>query len=149
MGARGPDRKPTALRVLHGQSVPADEVQPRSETPDPPEWLTNEAREVWDRTVPELEHMRVLTSVDGEALAMYCTAVALHAEAVETVDREGLVVTGAMGAQIKHPLMQVIRDQATMAMTYARAFGMTPASRVGLTTGKKPDDGKSAERLLS
>lgn len=154
MGQRGPARKPTALKVLHGETRPSrlhpDQPVPRAELPTAPTYLSAAAKRIWKHTAAELEYMGLLTGADQEALAMYCTAVALHAQAVREVNRDGVLVDGAVpGTRVKHPALQVIRDQATLAKGYAQQFGLTPAARASLTIGKKEDDGAGAERLLS
>ncbi len=77
MGKRGPKPTPTAVLKLRGSTLvtgrrEAAEVQGPAGTPDAPEWLDEEARAAWDRIVPLLEGMGVLTRIDGNALARYC-----------------------------------------------------------------------------
>lgn len=152
MGERGPAPKPTALRVLHGETRPsrvnANEPMPRAGLPDAPSWLEPATREVWDRTVAELAHMRVLTSADRDALVVYCQAVVHHARAVREVAATGLLIEGKDGYPVKNPAMQFVRDQAVLIKVMAGQFGLTPAARVGLTTGDAPDV-EGAARLLS
>lgn len=152
MGSRGPAPKPTALKLLHGQNKPSqvnpNEPRPREALPVAPEWLSEETRAVWDRVVGELSHMRVVTAADADALVVYCQAVVHHRRAVESVERDGMLITGRLGEPVKNPVMQFVRDQAVLVKVMAQQFGLTPAARVGLTAGEV-DDRSGAERLLS
>jgi P27 family predicted phage terminase small subunit len=144
--------KPTALKLLHGETRPSrvnpNEARPRDALPVPPEWLSDEVRAVWDRVVDELRHMRVVSAADTDALVVYCQAVVHHREAAELVNREGLLLAGRDGGWVKHPAMQFVRDQAVLIKVMAGQFGLTPAARVGLSTGDAPDV-EGAARLLS
>lgn len=150
MGERGPAPLPSNVRRLNGETRPSrvspDEVQPRAMTPTPPAWLTGRAMEVWDRTVVELAHMKVLTAADTDSLVIYCQAVAHYEEAVRLVNSSGMLVRGRLGEVVKNPAMQFVRDQALLVKTMAAQFGLTPSSRVGLT-GEHAET-SHAERLL-
>src|SRR6266487_2772941 len=78
MGSRGPALKPHALRVLEGRTgsryhePKGQRPQPRPVTPEMPEWLDGEAKACWERVVPELERLNLLTIADREILVGYC-----------------------------------------------------------------------------
>jgi P27 family predicted phage terminase small subunit len=152
MGARGPAPKPTQLRVLHGETAPSrvnpNEAKPRAAAPQTPGWLSGRALEVWHRTCVELKHMGLLSAADGDALTVYCQAVAHYEEAVALVAQDGMMIPGRDGGVVKHPAMQFVRDQAVLIKVMAREFGLTPAARVGLS-GDKGEEPGGAERLLS
>lgn len=148
----GRPAKPTALKLLHGETRPSqlnpNEPMPRMVAPDPPVWLSGRALEVWRRVAAELAHMRVLSAADGDALVVYCQAVAHYEEAVALVGEQGMLVRGRLGEWVKNPAMQFVRDQAVLVKVMAREFGLTPAARVGLAVGDVRESG-GAERLLS
>src|SRR5512146_3144589 len=96
MGLRGPTPKPTALKILEGnpghRPLNPDEPMPTAGEPPCPPWLADEAKAEWDRIVPELSRLNVLTVIDGAALAAYCQAFARWAEAEVKCREAGLVV---------------------------------------------------------
>jgi phage terminase small subunit len=73
-GGRPP--KPTALKILQGNpgKRPLNRAEPTLEIADPerPEHLDEVACQEWDRLVPVLKRMRVLTEADRIALGNLC-----------------------------------------------------------------------------
>ena len=155
MGQRGPAPTPTALKLLRGETRPSrigsGEPQPRSAGPEPPGWLDDDARAVWDRTVVELEAMGLAYASDTDALVVYCNAVVTHARAQRLLDRSGVLVRGTGGQLVRNPATTVISHTAQIVARFAREFGLTPAARVSLqaTPGEPEDSRALAARLLS
>ncbi len=153
MGERGPAPKPTALRLLHGETKPSRvgkrEPMPRSALPVMPEWLPEKVQVVWRRTVDELAHMHIVTAADGDALAVYCQAVVHYEDACRLVNTAGMLIRGRLGEVVKNPAMQFVRDQGLLIKVMAGQFGLTPAARVGLEAGEAPESLAGPERLLS
>lgn len=87
MGKRGPEPKPTALRVLHGDRKDrindAEPVAPEVEV-RPPEELSDEAREIWTRLAPSLIAVGVLTVWDIDAFQITCEALGAAQSSVVT-----------------------------------------------------------------
>ncbi|MFJ6386436.1 phage terminase small subunit P27 family [Streptomyces sp. NPDC091972] len=160
MGKRGPAGKPTALRVLHGDRkdrINTDEPQPDAGEVAPPDWLGDQALEIWDTYAPELEAKRVLTPWDVEAFANWCDAVARRRDAAEHVDEEGAVVelnvfnkngelTGTRRA--KNPWLLALDAADAQVQRYGARFGLTPSDRAGLRIPSE-GSGQGPERLLS
>jgi phage terminase small subunit len=84
---RGRRPKPTRLKVLTGNpgKRPLNDAGPRPEVAIPhcPEELGETARREWKRLVGELAALKMLTNFDRTALAAYCGAYALWAEATK------------------------------------------------------------------
>jgi P27 family predicted phage terminase small subunit len=72
-------RKPTNLLQLQGGYRPdrhgdrAGEVKPALGFPQPPEWLTTEARAEWDRLAADSAYAGAIAQIDRAMLAVYCT----------------------------------------------------------------------------
>src|SRR4051812_41909315 len=79
------------------------EPRPEPRPPDKPDWLTPHASELWDRLVPQLVELEVLTHLDGEALSCLCETYATLRQARETVAREGVTFTPSSGLVKRHP----------------------------------------------
>ena len=137
MGQRGPAARPTALKVVAGERRDrintAEPVVPPGEV-IAPDWLSDDARREWDRLAPTLIRMGVLTSIDRDALAVYCEAVAHYEQAVTLVDKSAVLIRGTRGL-VKNPAMQVARDQAAIIRAYARELGLTPSARSEMVHG--------------
>ncbi len=147
MGRRGPPPKPTALRVLNGNAAnrPLNDAEPQSATTRPrcPSWLSKEAKAVWRRTADELERMRVLTLIDGDALAAYCQTyarwiaaeafIAKHGEAYPIRDEAGRVKCMA-----QFPQVSIAKNLLQLVRAYQQEFGMTPSSRSQVRASSAP-----------
>ncbi len=130
---RGRRPKPTRLKVLMGNpgKRPLNECEPRPEVavPDCSPELGPVAHREWDRLVGELTSLRVLTNLDRAALAAYCGAYALWAEATENIGKFGTMVKSPSGYPIQSPYVSIANRQAEIMMRIASEFGFTPASR--------------------
>lgn len=153
MGKRGPAPRPTSLKLLQGDRsdrVNVDEPTPSSLPIDAPDYLDDDARAVWDRLAPDLERQGVLTAWDVDALAVFCTAVVHHRRAVQTVNQTQVLLKASGGHTgiVKHPAMQIIRDQAAVIRAFGQEFGLTPSARSELTSPHRERTSR-ADRLLS
>jgi P27 family predicted phage terminase small subunit len=125
-GARGSqdvERNP-GKRPLNG-----DEPRPEANIPDCPPELSPLARQEWDRLVGELSSLRMMTNLDRAALAAYCAAYALWAEAIEAIQKYGAMIKSPTGFPIQSPYLAIANRQAEIMMRIASEFGFTPASR--------------------
>lgn len=150
MGRRGPARKPTNLRLLHGDEkryINQDEPQPAAGLPPPPAELDDASRAVWDYIVAELAHMGLATRPDRDQLFAYCEAVRLHAQAVVMVHKAGTLIKDRDGYVRLNPAVRVQHQAARSMLLFAREFGLTPAARVQLSAERVAEH--HAERLLS
>ena len=149
-------RKPksTVLKVLTGnpgkRPLNFSEPRPKRGAPPAPEWLGDYARAEWDRIVPELDAIGLLTVVDGFILEAYVTAYGHWREHEEVLrnlcDSE---LGHACRPRPNNPnyiqaLPQVAIAQRYLATTRALAseLGLSPASRAGLQAPlpNDPDD---------
>lgn len=160
MGKRGPAPKPTALRVLHGDRK--DRINTAEPTPDEddvlaPDWLPEDALELWRALAPGLVAKRVLTGWDTEAFAAWCDAAARRRRAAAELERSGEVVEAPVfnkngditGHRLtKSPWLAVLNEADAQVQRYGARFGLTPSDRAQLKIGEA-DSGLGAERLLS
>jgi P27 family predicted phage terminase small subunit len=123
--------------------------------PSLPEWLGDEARAEWDRIVPLLIQMEMLSEVDQVCLAAYCQATAELVIATRVLSEEGRFVTEVVqnskgeivGERKKpHPALTAQRDAMGRVKAYLSEFGLTPAARARLRVLK--DGGPDALSAL-
>ena len=98
---RGRRPKPTRLKMLTGNpgKRPLNTSEPRPDVaiPECPSELGPVARREWDRLAGDLAALRLLTNLDRAALAAYCGAYALWAEATEAIQKYGTMVKSPSG----------------------------------------------------
>jgi P27 family predicted phage terminase small subunit len=137
---RGRRPKPTRLKLLTGNpgKRPLNEREPEPEpsVPDCPPELGPVARREWDRLVGELSKLRILTNLDRAALASYCGAYGLWAEAMEQIQKYGAMVKSPSGYPQQSPYLAIANRQAEIMMRIASEFGFTPASRSRIAAPK-------------
>lgn len=112
---------PTALKKLAGnpgkRPLNDREPMPAGRIGACPTWFPADARLEWDRIVPELDRLGVLTSVDAATVEAHCLT---YGEIVATV-KAGQPLKAALLAQMR---------------AYASELGLTPASRAKMTAPK-------------
>lgn len=135
---RGRRPKPTRLKVLTGnpgkRPLNVNEPRPEVAVPECPVELGPVARREWDRLAVELASLRILTNLDRAALAAYCGAYAMWAEATEAIQKFGTMVKSPSGYPQQSPYVAVANRQAEIMMRIASEFGFTPASRSRIAT---------------
>lgn len=140
--------KPTAIKELEGNQGhrPLNTLEPvvPAGAPETPRYLGKSAKRIFIRKCAELLSMKVLSTVDGLALANFAKAEALgelyFRDAIKEpycdepiVSKEGMVVG------YKRKLSQAALGFATfskLSKGYQIEFGLTPASRSRLKVEK-------------
>lgn len=146
MGRRGPAPDPVGLKVIKGRGEGKDSMGraipkvPEFDrgTPEPPPWLDEVARELWERVAPALDRLDLLKPEDREVFAAYCVAWSRFSAAVATYTVEGLTMTNPQSGRVAvHPAVTVAEKAAAQLHRFAQDFGLTPSAELNL--GKKPD----------
>jgi P27 family predicted phage terminase small subunit len=116
------------MRGIKPEIMPAIGPAPDG-VPEPPEWMSEDARGVWVRVLPILlNDRRTITVTDLEIFANYCVAIGQVAEANRILEKEGLTFNGPSGPK-RHPAIAIRSDGMTQARQMAAELGLTPASR--------------------
>lgn len=147
MGKRGPLPIPHARRRNRREDV-GNVVQVR--TPTPPPSLTGEAREEWQRVVPELEAIGVLAIVDRAVLIRYCITWAEWCELQAKVEKTGMIIKGRLDTLVRNPLILLRNDAGRTLADLGKELALTPNAR--LRAGLKhemPETGDSKARVTA
>jgi P27 family predicted phage terminase small subunit len=120
-------------------SIPTNPATGPVAIPDCPEALGETTRREWNRLVGELAALKLLTNFDRAALAAYCGAYALWAEATEAIQKYGVMIKSPSGYPVQSPYVSVANRQAEIMMRIASEFGFTPASRSRISTHPKAE----------
>lgn len=148
----GPPPKPTHLKRLEGnpgkRPLNENEPQPQVSRPNCPAILQGPARTEWNRIVPELEALGLLSRLDRAALAMYCIAWGQVMTLQKTLKGQSPIIKTPNGAVIDNPLISQ-RDRAMkLAHKFLTEFGMTPSSRSRISVDPSAGEKDDLEALL-
>ncbi|WP_109514775.1 phage terminase small subunit P27 family [Pseudomonas ovata] len=143
-GRSGRRPKPTAQKALAGN--PGKRALNKGEPDfsrvtniDPPEWLSENARRVWQMIVPQLCSAQVLALTDLHNVEAFCSAYGNWRLAQESIDQYGIVVTSAQGSPIKNPALTAANEAMRQMVTFGSMLGLDPASRSKIIGNNKPE----------
>jgi P27 family predicted phage terminase small subunit len=142
-------RIPTHLKLIRGnpskRPIPAEpEPEIPESVPEPPPFLAPYARDEWWEVGPHLVRLGLLTSIDTQTFAAYCSAYSTWRTAVETLtamaERDGatrglLVKRASDGNPMRNPLVRIAADAANDMLRFAGEFGLTPLARSRIGSG--------------
>jgi len=156
MATRGRKPKPTALKVLEGNSgkrpLNKNEPQPEKKAPRCPSWLEPEAKKEWKRMAKTLETIGVLTQVDKAAFAGYCQAYARWKEAEEFLSKHGTIFKTPSGYIQQVPQVSIAQTYLKVMKDFCSEFGLTPAARtriqVDSAVGQEDDPMESILKVM-
>jgi len=131
---KGRPRKPTALKILHGdyaknpQNRNASEPLPEVEKPKCPTWLKGEGRKEFGRITDELFSLGVLAKVDRGMIESYCETYRLWRETLKDAASEPFVFQTVTGPK-ENPIHRVARNYADQLVKGLIQMGLTPIAR--------------------
>ena len=132
-GRSGRRPAPTRLKVVRGnpgkRPLNAKEPEPKTQLPEAPEHLNDEAKREWKRAGEMLADLGVVTELDRSAFAGYCQAWGRWVEAEESLKRYGVVVKSPSGYPMQSPFLAIANKAMEQMRGFLIEFGMTPASR--------------------
>lgn len=154
VSGRGRKPKPTAKKVAAGnpgkRKLNLDEPDFGLVTDiDPPEWITGEARDMWQRVAPPLLKQKVLQVTDLHNVEAFCMAYGVWRSAAREVALNGTVVAGATGGPIKNPALTAANEAMRQMVTFGSLLGLDPASRQRLVGGGKKESDNPFGKLLN
>lgn len=137
MGKRGPQKKPTVMRIIEGnpskRPVPEPGVVILEGEPFVPPHLSDDAQECVEM-IKRMMPPKLYGEVDGFALSAYATAYAWHkyfSHAMSAPDFQTMVV-GSTGALRPHPYFKLLKDQSGEMRAWGTRLGLDPAARAAL-----------------
>jgi P27 family predicted phage terminase small subunit len=129
-----PRPKPRSLKILEGNPGKRhlkNEPQPENALLVCPWWLKKDrvAFNEWNRVVPELYKLGLLTKIDQSILEVYCSQYAIYRESIRLLSKEGLTTINAREGIKANPHSAIAREAAKIIKAVAIEFGFTPSSR--------------------
>lgn len=136
----GPRVIPTAIKVLNGnpggRPLNKNEPTPEPSTVEgtkPPEYLDAAGVKEWDRILPILLRMRVMTEGDYQLLITWCIHTSILAKSYGELKKQGLIIESKKTHSLQqNPLLIVVNKSTELVLKIAKEFGLTPSSRTGL-----------------
>ena len=159
---RGRKPKPTALRVLNGnpgkRALPSGEATPGRGAPPMPAFIAENdvARGEWERVVPALDKIGVLTCVDGAILEAYCICYAhwrQHEEALRAYNasNDGHVFNTSTQEGREYlqvlPQVSILLKYEAMMHSLMAELGLSPAMRTRIVGPPPGEEKESNDRL--
>lgn len=146
MGQRGPQPKPTMLKVLDGnpgkRRIP-DEPKPTTPLAVPAVIKkTKGAEREWKRVVASMPD-GFFADADAPVLTTYCLSWCLYNKAIETIEAEGMFAKGSTGQEVLHPAVTAVQKQAEQIIKTSDRLGMSPAARSRLEVQAVDPGGRS------
>ena len=111
-----------------------NEPVPPKTPPEPPDWLSDAGREVWDQLAPQLKASGLLTVLDVNTLARYCHTWIRWWAAEEFIAEHGSVYPlkdpkGNTRYLQQFPQVSIANKLALQLTRMEAEFGMTPSAR--------------------
>lgn len=156
MVRKGRKPLPNKLKILRGNPGrrPISEAEPKPEpgVPRAPDWLSPVARQEWERIVPRLAAIGLLTMVDGFALEGFCVSYGHWVEHERIIARTGTVYSPSNKKNSKYlqqvPHVSIAQKYLALARMFATELGLSPSARVGLTTHNDVEPDSPLEKML-
>lgn len=131
---RGRKPIPTAMKIAAGnpgkRPLNTNEPKPRKKIPPCPDFLDEEGRRQWKRTAKLLANSRIITELDGAALAAYCQAWSRWIWAEKHLQKYGPVILSPDKKYPMHsPYLSIANKSMEQVLRFLTEFGMTPSSR--------------------
>lgn len=152
MSLAGRKPKPNELKKLEGNPGrrPINEAAPVfaeiGERPpvDFEAVMDKRALEEWDRMIPNLRGLGIITTVDASLLVNYCITASVAMQAALDIQKHGLTYeneTREGGIALrKNPAVDIFNQAAATCKTLMAEMGLTPSARSKLVVSKPEDD---------
>jgi len=157
MGKRGPRPVPTAILARRGSwraKLRKNEPNPSGPVGDPPDWLSPEAKEIWEVIVERVKNLDLLTCVDREPFARYCSMLAQWRKLYEETKDLSPVYPlhnedGSVRYLQERPEISLMKRLDKQLLALEKEFGFTPSARANLGIKRnEPTDEKAIFKIV-
>lgn len=150
MGARGPTKKPTELKIIQGNPgrKPLNndvKFETDKEVPKALAHLDTVAKKEWKRLAPMIYDKGMLTKADLAAFGAYCAAYSMWYNAEKDLKAKlsenggSLTFETEKGYQQQIPEVGIVNQARLNLVKLAREFGLTPSARAGISMTDSED----------
>lgn len=152
MGGRGSGPRPTPKAILEARgSWRANDANHSAELPatgEPvkPDWLAAPSEvAIWNELVAMLQPLRIAGFQDSHSMAVYARTLAMYIHLSEEVIAGDFVSIDDEGEARMDPRLKAVMTCIDKLQRYEKAFGLTPAARVGLGRAARAAEKESGE----
>ena len=125
------DRRPSALRA--GEPLPVEGIL------EPPNWLTDVQRLIWDHALASMPH-GLLKPMDLDLFVSWVLAVDIRNQTAQKLAHSTLLVKGSKNGSVEiSPLLKILNQQTVILKALAAEFGFSPAARTGIAMIDEPE----------
>ena len=143
---------PTNLKLLEGDKhkdrINENEPKPGKPSLESPEWLTEEAKLVWNKYALVLKNLGTLKQGDEMAFAALCQELGRYIELQRIITKKGYTTSNIRNGDKSIPEMAMARECLKNTKSLFVEFGLTPSSRTRIKVDTVDED-NPMERLLS
>jgi P27 family predicted phage terminase small subunit len=135
-GRRGGGKHWTKEEIAARQAAEQGVVSKKKKPPKMPDWLDDEAKAVWKKTLKEMKEFNILETIDADCLATYCNAVAQYKETSLLVQEHGYTIYNAAGSKVVSPHVIAQQGYSRTMIQYADKLGLNASARARLSKKK-------------
>lgn len=149
-----PYKQPKELKKLKGthrkdKDLPGEiSIKPLTTIPPPPEDLPEKAQKTWYNVCSQLAALKILTSLDLDALKAYCFQIYTMDESIKVLKEEGFTVImtnkGGGSYPVKSPYITIYNDALSHVNRIGQQFGFSPSSRTKISVGQIQEEKKNS-----
>ena len=140
---KGRKKIPTRIKELQGTLEKSRTLENEMQVelceslPAAPDWLSDIAKQEWEKVTLELYNKQMLHTIDLRLIEAYCNAIALHIETEQMLREQGrMSIFKNPDGSDKHmqatPYQKIANDALDRALKLATQFGLTPTSRTSI-----------------
>lgn len=141
-----PGAQPAALKLLNGRGDGKDSAgRPvntgptfRRVAPQPPDFLSERALEMWDHVIDELVRLDLVKAEDMAVLVTLCETWADYRDAIDDIAVNGHYIEARQG-RLRNPASTHKAAAAKELRAIAAHFGLTPLTEQALQRGDAND----------
>jgi len=105
-----------------------------------PDFLTDYAKEEWDRVIELIGELGVLNSLDLYTLSAYCEAVSVFRNAQEQWKKNQQVIgIDDNGRYLPNPYLRILKEQTLLINKLSEQLSLTPVGRARLGIAKSQE----------
>lgn len=105
-----------------------------------PKGTTKKTQKYMKMVVSTLEESKSLCDVDACALDTLAINLDLVAQAKESIELGGIVITNAQGNLVAHPSVKIMKDAQGVSLLVMKEFGLTLKSRTNLNVREDTEE---------
>lgn len=141
IGKKGGGKHWTKAEVQRREAAAKKAQRPKKKKLKMPEWLDEEAKKIWKKTLKDMSDFEILDKVDEDVLAAYCDSVARHKESTILIAKHGMTTTNAQGVEIVSPHVKNAQSYARLILQYSNKLGLNADARARLARKIADEEG--------